>query len=172
LTTDELVGIGEITGVYGYKGWVKVIPLTSFPDRFYKLQEIVITKNECILKTNVEEVKPYGNIFLVKLQAFDSRETARDYIKGILNINESEVFPLEEGYYYHFQLQGLDVYDETKGYLGCLKDIIQTGANDVYVIESKEYGEVLIPAIKEVITKIDLDNKAMQVKLLPGLIPD
>ena len=79
---------------------------------------------------------------------------------------------MPEGYFYHFQLQGLSVYDVEKGLLGELTDIIETGANDVYVVDSPQYGEILIPAIKDVILAVKLEEKLMEINLLPGLIED
>ncbi|HZK00776.1 MAG TPA: ribosome maturation factor RimM, partial [Tissierellaceae bacterium] len=82
------------------------------------------------------------------------------------------VYPLPEGYYYHFQLEGMDVYDDKLGHLGKLTDVLETGANDVYIVKSEKYGEILIPAIKQVIKAVDVETNIMRVELLEGLIDE
>lgn len=169
---DELVSIGKISGTYGYEGIVKVLPLTDFPERFNSITNIKINRHGNIEEFKVEKVKPYNDIFLLKLNGIDNKEQAGDYRGALLMVTEDEVYPLPEGYYYHFQLIGMQVYDTEKGSLGQLKEIIETGANDVYVVRGEKYGEILVPAIKEVILDIDTAQNKMQVKLLPGLIEE
>lgn len=170
--SEELIAIGKITGHFGYKGEVKVTPLTDFPERFNRLEQVKVNKKGQIFTKQVESVKSNANGFLLKLSGIDSKETAQEFRGSLLQIEETEVYPLPEGYYYHFQLKGLQVYDNLRGLLGELTDVLETGANDVYVVKSPRYKEILIPAIKEVILKVDLENKMMQVDLLPGIIDD
>jgi len=167
---EDLINIGKIVGTYGYQGMVRVVPLTDFPQRFKQLKRVILWHQGMGKEVAVEASRPYKAVHLLKLEGIDSREEAQLYQNALLKIEESELYPLPEGYYYHFQLQGLSVYDEEKGLLGELTDILETGANDVYVVKSREYGEILLPAIKEVILDIDLEEKKMLVKLLPGLI--
>jgi 16S rRNA processing protein RimM len=170
--SEELITIGKIVGHFGYKGEVKVTPLTDFPERFNVLQQVKVNKRGQIFTKRVESLRSNANGFLFKLSDIDSKETAQEFRGSLLQIEETEVYPLPEGYYYHFQLKGLQVHDIRRGLLGELIDVLETGANDVYVIKSSLYGEILIPAIKEVIIKVDLENKMMQVDLLPGIIDD
>lgn len=173
MKSQDLISIGKIAGTYGYEGLLKVIPLTDFPERFLKLTTVKIQKGDQIREVAIESVKSYkGSGYLFKFQGIDSSETGREYQNALLRIDESELYPLPAGYYYHFQLEGMAVYDEEKGFLGKLKEILETGANDVYVVASEKYGDILIPAIKEVIAEINLDAKEMKVKLLPGLIDE
>ncbi|HEX3010664.1 MAG TPA: ribosome maturation factor RimM [Syntrophomonadaceae bacterium] len=169
---DEMVSIGKISSTYGFEGMVKVLPLTDFPERFNSLQKIKISRSGNIQELAVEKVVPYKNIFLLKLAGIDNKEKAAEYRGSLLMVGEDEVFPLPEGYFYHFQLIGMQVYDQEKGLLGQLKEIIETGANDVYVVQGEKYGEILIPAIKKVILDVDTAQNKMQVKLLPGLIEE
>ncbi len=170
--SEELITIGKIVGYFGYKGEVKVTPLTDFPERFNQLKQVKINKKGQVSTINVEKVKVHNDVILVKFSGIDSKEQAQEYRGSLLQIEENEIYPLPEGYYYHFQLKGLQVVDDKKGLLGELTDILETGANDVYAVKSPYYGEILIPAIKEVIKKVDLENKIMQVDLLPGIIDD
>ena len=118
----------------------------------------------------VENTRTAGQTVLFKFRGVDSRETAEALRGQHLMIPENEVYPLPEGSYYYFQLKGLSVYDQERGYLGILQDILETGANDVYSIKSEENGEILIPAIKEVVLRVDLEKKEMRIKLLAGLL--
>lgn len=169
---DELVSVGEICGVFGTEGYVKVRPLTDFPERFNSMREVLIQRGQKVELFKVESICRHGEWLLFKFAGIDSREGARSLNAGLLKVSEAEVFPLPEGSYYIFQLQGLEVYDEEKGFLGVLTDVIQTGANDVYVVKGKRYGEILIPALIEVVKDINLDERRVQVKLLPGLIDE
>ncbi|MDD2619327.1 MAG: ribosome maturation factor RimM [Syntrophomonadaceae bacterium] len=170
MNASELISIGRIAGTYGYAGIVKVVPLTDFPERFNNMRSVKLQIRDEISEVAIESVKPYRDGYLFKFQGIDSREIAQEYQNAHLKIDESELNPLPEGYYYHFQLQGMEVYDEERGCLGVLKEILETGANDVYLIESPKYGEILIPAIKEVILDTDIETRIMKVRLLPGLI--
>lgn len=169
---NELVSIGKISSTYGYEGVVKVLPLTDFPERFNNIHSIKVSRKGKIEDLAVESVKPYNTIFLIKFAGIDTKEKAGEYRGSLLMVEENEVYSLPEGYYYHFQLVGMQVYDQEKGCLGELKDIIETGANDVYVVQSEKYGEILIPAIKQVILDVDTVQNKMQVHLLPGLIDE
>ena len=167
---EDLINIGKIVGTYGYQGMVRIMPLTDFPERFKKLKTVILWKNGKGSKVMVEAARSYKESYLLKLQGIDSMEAAKDYCNALLKIDESQLYPLPAGHYYHFQLQGLSVYDEEKGFLGELGEVLETGANDVYVVQSPEYGEILLPAIKDVIREVNLEEKIMRVRLLPGLI--
>lgn len=167
---EDLINVGKIVGSYGYQGMVKIMPLTDFPERFKKLKTVILWQNGKGREVAVEAARSHGESYLLKLQGIDSPEAAKDYRNALLKIDKSQLYPLPENYYYHFQLQGLSVYDEEKGHLGKLTEVLETGANDVYVVQSPEYGEILLPAIKDVILEVNLAAKTMQVRLLPGLV--
>lgn len=166
----DLISIGKIVGTYGYQGMVRIMPLTNFPERFKELKTVILWHKGKGSKVIVEAARSYKESFLLKLQGINSMEAAKDYHNALLKIEESQLYPLPPGHYYHFQLQGLSVYDEEKGFLGELTEVLETGANDVYVVQSPGYGEILLPAIKDVIREIKLEEKIMRVRLLPGLI--
>ncbi len=166
----ELISIGRIVGSHGYKGTVKVELLTDFPERFKDLKKVMLCHGKKTVEMTVESSGQYKSLILMKIQGIESKEEAQLYRNALLCVNEDEIYPLPEGCYYHFQLVGLAVYDMEKGYLGVLKEVLETGANDVYVVDSETYGEILIPALKQVILEVDLAAKKMQVKLLDGLL--
>ncbi|MGE5398419.1 MAG: ribosome maturation factor RimM [Chitinophagales bacterium] len=172
MSDQNLVSVGQIIGTFGYQGEVKVLPLTDFPERFNGLTSITIESRGEVQAYSIERLRSHKQFLLFKFQGIDSKEDAALLVKGYLKVREDEVFPLPEGSYYIYQLIGLQVLDEEKGKLGVLKDVLVTGANDVYVVDGGNWGEVLIPAIKEVILAVDLEQNQMRVKLLPGLVEE
>jgi len=170
LNPDHLVSIGRISGTYGYKGTVKVVPLTDFPERFQDLRQVYLNHAGEVRLVAVESAVPQNKVILVTIRGVESKEDALNFRGALLMVDEKDVYPLPEGVYYHFQLVDLEVVDSQRGYLGQLAEVLETGANDVYLVKSPEYGEVLIPAIKDVIQSVDLDQGVMKVTLLPGLL--
>ncbi|NLJ71863.1 MAG: 16S rRNA processing protein RimM [Syntrophomonadaceae bacterium] len=169
---NDLVSIGKIVGTFGYKGFFKVLPLTDFPERFKELKNVWLCAADREEELTVEATRPHNELYLVKLQGIETKEVAMTYKNAFLKVREAEIYPLPEGYYYHFQLKQMKVFDDKLGYLGKLVEVLETGANDVYVIESDKYGAILIPALKQVIKEVDLTNKRMSVLLLDGLIDE
>lgn len=170
MNSYELYNIGKIAGTHGWKGYVKIIPLTDFPERFTENLTVFLSRKHDIQERTIDSVIFNNKQILLKFKGIDTKEEAQLYNHALIQVEEKDLFPLPEGFYYHFQLIGLEVHDEEKAYLGKMEDIIETGANDVYVVNSSEYGEILIPAIPDVILDIDLNEKVIRVKLLPGLI--
>jgi len=168
--SQELIRIGRIIGTHGYKGTVKVEPLTDFPQRFKNLKKVKLSQANTVCELFVDNCSIHQGRLLMKFIGIDTIEEANKYRNAFLNIAADELYPLPDGYYYHFQLIGMKVYDLEIGYIGELTDILETGANDVYVIKSENHGEVLIPAIKEVIMEVNLNQQTIRVKLLPGLL--
>ena len=167
---NELVTIGRIAGTHGYKGTVKVAPLTDFPERFQSLRQVYLNHAGVVRPVEVESAVPHNKMVLVTLRGVESKEDALTFRGALLMVEEKDVYPLPEGVYYHFQLVGLQVIDSQRGDLGKLAEVMETGANDVYLVQSPEYGEILIPAISEVIQSVDLEQGVMKVTLLPGLL--
>ncbi len=168
--SDERVCIGRISKAHGTRGEVRISSYSDFPERFKSLKTVSVDGLRDVKELEVEAVRFHNRQVLIKFRGVDAIESA-DLLKGgLLMVDETDVFPLPEGYYYHFQLMGLIVTDEEHGELGPISEIIETGANDVYVVHSLRYGEILIPVIPQVVLNIDLKAKNVQVKLLPGLI--
>ena len=167
---NDLVTIGRIAGTHGYKGTVKVVPLTDFPERFQSLQQVYLNHAGVVRPVVVESAVPQNKMVLVTLRGLESKEDALTFRGALLMVEEKDVYPLPDGVYYHFQLVGLQVIDSQHGELGKLAEVMETGANDVYLVQSPEYGEILIPAIGEVIQSVDLEQGVMKVTLLPGLL--
>lgn len=169
---DEFVTIGEITAPHGVRGELRVVPRTSHPERYAQLTDVYVKPKRASqrLRFEVESTRTHRRFMLVKLRGVDDRNTADELRPALLQVTLDDVYPLPEGEYYVFQLVGLVVYDDTDRRLGVVKDVLETGANDVYVVQRDAGGgELLLPAIRQVVQNIDLERGRMDVSLLPGL---
>lgn len=163
-TRLNLVSVGQIISTFGIKGEVKIKILTDFPDRFLKQKEFFLTTPDLTQKIFLEGIRFQKNILIAKIKSCDSLESAKKLKWAYLQIEEKELINLTSDTFYHFQIIDSDVYSLENRYLGKIKDIIKTGSNDVYVIKtSKE--ELLVPATKEFIKKIDLSKKTIYIKI-------
>lgn len=170
MESQELIKVGRIVGTHGLKGTFKVESMTDFPERFKTAQKLKIGQGPAARELTLETCNMHRGQLLMKFKEIETVEEAVKFRDKFISVTSDELYPLPDGSYYQFQLIGMRVDDLEKGYLGELIDILETGANDVYVIKSDVYGEILIPAIKKVIREVDLTNKCMRVQLLPGLL--
>ena len=118
----------------------------------------------------VEGVKYHKNMVILKLSGIDTMDAAQRYRSCDLLISRDQALPLAENEYFIADLIGLAVSSDTGEELGTLTDVLQTGANDVYLISSPKYGEILIPVIKDCVIRTELEAGKMTVHLLPGLL--
>ena len=119
---------------------------------------------------HVTGVRFFKQLAIVKFKGIDNINDIERYKGCSLYVTREDAIPLEEDEYYIADLQGMQMYTEDGELFGTLRDVMETGANDVYIVDSKEHGEVLIPAIHDCILDVDLDEQKMTIHLLPGLI--
>lgn len=162
--------IGQIVNTFGIKGMVKVKPFTDDIKRFDRLKKVYIEKQKVKEKYEIEEVKYHKEMVLIKFKGIENPEEANLLRNYYLFVNREDEEPLEEGRYYIVDMLGLEVYTDKEKLLGNLEDIFNTGSNDVYVVRDELGKQILLPATKEVIKKVDIENKKIIVHLLPGLI--
>lgn len=162
--------IGRIVNTQGIKGEVRVVPTTDDINRFKDLEYVMIDdKEEKNKKLNIETVRYHKNFILIKFKDLNSINDV-EYLKGkVIKVPYEMGIPLEEDEYYYRDLYDLNVYTDENEFLGNITDIIETGANDVYVVSKEEQNDLLIPAIKQCILEIDIDNKKMIVHIMEGL---
>lgn len=169
-TTDEgtsgFVAVGRVRAPRGLVGELKVEPLTDFPDRFAP-DETVWVKGQ---RFEVESARQHRKDLLVKLKGIDSPEDGADLRGCLLEVPEGELRPLAEGELYGFQVLGLRVYDVDGRDLGEVVELLPTGGNDVYVVRGP-LGELLVPAIDEVVKEVDIERGQMTVELMEGMLP-
>ena len=161
--------IGQIVNTFGIKGMVKIKPFTDDIRRFDRLKKVYIKKNN-VEEYEIEEVKYHKDMVLIKFKGVENPEQANLLRNYYLLVNREEEEPLEEGRYYIVDMIGIEVYTDEGKLLGILDDIFNTGSNDVYVVKDELGKQTLLPAIKEVIKSIDIENKKMIVHLIPGLV--
>ena len=162
--------IGQIVNTFGIKGMVKVKPFTDDIRRFDRLEKVYIKKQNEKKEYQIEEVKYHKEMVLIKFKGIDNIDAANLLKNSYLIVDREKEEPLEEGRYYIVDMLGIDVYTEEGNLLGKLDDIYNTGSNDIYVVKDELGKQVLLPALKEVIKKVDIENRKMVVHLIPGLI--
>jgi 16S rRNA processing protein RimM len=161
----EFLVVGRILAPWGIKGEVKVEVTTDFPERFAPHNLVYLNARPF----EIENCRPHKQFLVLKLAAIDSVEAAEKLRDGELTIPRVELPELPEGQYYTFQLIGLEVVTTKGKLLGRVTDIMTTAGNDVYIVESKR-GEILIPAIEDVVKSIDLKKGAIIIEAIEGLL--
>ncbi|MEN3038865.1 MAG: ribosome maturation factor RimM [Candidatus Kryptonium sp.] len=166
----DLCIIGKILRPYGLKGQICVKPITDFVNRFKKLKRVYVGDNPIEVEEHYIVSSSLRNEeIILKFKNINDRTTAESFSGKFIYIPEEELLPLPEGYYYVHDLIGLKVYDVNGKKIGIITDVWLLPANDVYVVESKG-KEILIPAISEVVKKVDLENKMIIIDPMEGLI--
>lgn len=165
--------IGRITRPHGVQGEVGVALYTDTPERFTWLTEVYLSADVADpqpLRLPLEQVRYHHDLALLKLAGYPDR-TAAEALRGLwVLIPRAQAAPLAEGEYYLYQLIGLTVVTTQGETLGQLLDILETGANYVFVVQG-DRGELLLPDIPEVVQGLDFVARRMTVQLLPGLLP-
>lgn len=165
--------LGEILRPHGILGELRMRILTDFPERIKSLKTVYIGKdpNAEVLGYKVEHMRMHQNYGLLKLSGVDDRTDADRLRELFVMVDFANAVPLEDDEIYLFQLIGLQVETETGEKLGKITEVLETGANDVYIISSPNYGEILIPVLNETILKTDVEAGIMVVHLPDGLLP-
>jgi 16S rRNA processing protein RimM len=169
---QDLVAIGRIVKTHGLKGELRIVPLTAHPDRFRAPNRMILEAPDGTRKTcTLVSVRGEKDRLIVSCGELSSVEEAGAFVQGWVKIPESEVRPLPEGRFYHFDLIGTDVYREDGSRVGRIEEIIETGSNDVLVVRNGE-KEHLIPATREAIRSMDVGAKRMVLNPMEGLVDD
>lgn len=164
--------VGKIVNTHSLKGEVKVISSTDFEEeRFKKGSKLLITRgNQLIREVVVQSYRNHKNFLLVKFEGIDSVEEAEKLKNLQIKIDSDEVGESEENEFYFHQIIGCEVFDENDKNLGEIIDILTPGANDVWVIKGENGKEILIPYIEDVVKKIDITSKKVNIEVMEGLI--
>ena len=166
---QEYFEMGQIVNTSGLKGVVKVNPFTDDVKKFEELKKIFIEKNKELTEYEIEEVRYSKNQVLIKFKGIDTIEDAEKFRNCYLKIARKYAKKLPKDTYYIVDLIGLEVYLEDSTYIGKVIDVFQTGSNDVYVVKREEQADLLLPAIKDVIKEINIEDGKMIVNLIKGL---
>ena len=168
--TEDLFQIGIITGTHGLKGEVKVFPTTDDKERFLDLDTVLIDTGKELIEKKVQYCKFFKQFVFVKFEGLNDINDVEKYKRCPLKVTRENAVPLEEDEYYVADLLGLTIVDESGVTIGELVDVIETGANDVYEVKTSDGGHVLLPAIKDCILDVDMDEKIILVHMLKGLV--
>jgi len=166
---QEYFEIGQIVNHFGIKGMVKVNPFTDDIMQFERLKTVLIEKNGELIDVEILEVKYAKNQVLLKLKNIESIDDAEKYRNCYIKIPRKSARKLPENTYFIADLIGLKVYSDDEKLLGNVEDIYNSGASDIYVIKSEDGKQLLLPAIKEVIKEINLEEERIIVHLIEGL---
>jgi len=160
--------VAQVLGAHGIRGELKCRVITDFPKRRFKAGNSVTLKGE---RHVIQSARVQGDTVLLKLQDIADRNAAETYRGADVEVATQDAVRLPRGQFYWHQVIGLRVEHATTGeLLGQVSDIIETGANDVYVVKG-EHREILVPAIKDVVKQIDPSAGRMLIEPLPGMLP-
>lgn len=167
---EDLLQVGIITSTHGVRGELKVYPTTDDPRRFRRLKEVVLDTGREKLNLEIEGVKFFKQFVILKFKGLDNINDIEKYRQKSLYVTRKNAVRLQRDEYFIADLIGLKVQDEDGTELGTVKDVIETGANDVYEVEMADGRSLLLPAIKQCILNVDVENGMMQVHVLEGLL--
>lgn len=167
---EDMLQVGVVTQTHGVRGEVKVFPTTDDVNRFKKLKQVILDTGKEKMPLEIQSVKFFKQFVILKFKGIDNINDIEKYKRCSLYVTREHAVALEEDEYFIADMIGMEVCTEDGNIFGTLKDVIETGANDVYVIENAEHGEVLVPAIKECIRSVDIEKGQMMIHLMDGLI--
>ena len=167
---EDLLQVGIIASTHGVRGEVKVNPTTDDPRRFRRLKEVVLDTGKEKMNLEIEGVKFFKQFVILKFKGLDNINDIEKYRQKSLYVTRKNAVRLQRDEYFIADLIGLKVQDEDGKELGTVKDVIETGANDVYEVEMADGKSLLLPAIKQCILNVDVENGTMQVHVLEGLL--
>lgn len=166
----QLLQVGVISSTHGVRGEVKVFPTTDDVKRFKKLKKVILDTGKEQLPLEIEGVKFFKQFVILKFRGIDNINDIEKYKGKRLLVDREHAVKLKKDEYFIADMIGMDVFTEDGELFGALKDVMETGANDVYIIEMSDGKEVLVPAIKQCILDVDIENRKMVIHLLEGLV--
>ena len=167
---EKQLQVGVISSTHGVRGEVKVFPTTDDVTRFRQLKKVYLDTGREMLPLEIQNVKFFKQFAILKFKGIDNINDIEKYRGKSLMIDREDAVDLDEDEYFIADMIGMKVCTEYGSEFGTLKDVMETGANDVYIIDSLEHGEVLIPAIRECILDVDMDEERMTIHLMEGLV--
>ena len=169
---EEKFKVGIITTTHGIRGEVKVFPTTDDSRRFKRLKDVLLDTGKEELRLEIEGVKFFKNLVILKFQGLDSINDVEKFKGCGLYVPRANAVRLRRDEYFVADLIGVEGFLEDGSRFGVLKDVLETGANDVYIFDTERDGEVLVPAIKDCILEVDVEAGKMRLHLLPGLVDE
>lgn len=167
---EDMLRVGVFANTHGVRGEIKVFPTTDDVTRFKKLKVLYLDKGTELMKLEVSSVRFFKNMVIMKFKEIDNINDIEKYKGKDLLIERKQAVPLQENEYFICDIIGSRVVTEDKEEIGTLKEVLQTGANDVYVVKTNEGKEVLFPVIDECVLDVDTEEKVVTVRIMPGIM--
>ena len=167
---EDLLKVGVITTTHGVRGEVKVFPTTDDAERFLDIEYVLLDTGKELRRLNIQNVKFFKNLAILKFEGVDNINDIEMYKGRDLWIPREEAQELGEDEYYVADLIGMDVLLENVEKFGVLRDVMETGANDVYIVDRVDGEEILLPAIHDCVLDVDVEKNTMTVHLMKGLV--
>ncbi len=174
--SEKYYTVGEIVNTHGIRGELKIVPKTDFPDvRFERGSVLHIVPpqgSSPVTEVKVERARPQKNVYIIKLEGFDSINDVEKWKGASLKISDSQLLELPSDEYYYHEISGCRVVTEDHVELGTVTEILAPGANDVWVVtpDPGKGKPFMLPVIDEVILNVDIQQKKITVHLLEGLL--
>lgn len=167
---EERLQVGVIASTHGVRGEVKVFPTTDDVKRFKRLKEVILDTGKEQLPLEIEGVKFFKQFAILKFKGIDNINDIEKYKGKSLFVTRKNAVKLKKDEYFIADLMGLRVLDEEEKEIGVLKDVMETGANDVYVIALHDGRELLLPAIRQCVLAVDVEEGFIKIHILEGLL--
>ncbi len=167
---EDLFRIGSVATTHGVHGEIKVYPTTDDPGRYKKIKEVILDNGKDRKTAHIENAKFFKQMVIVKFREYNSMDEAEKLRGYELFVTREYAVPLGKNEYYVADLIGMKVMTDQDMELGTIQDVLQTGANDVYVVKQESGKEVLLPAIRDCILSVDVEQAVMTVHVLDGLL--
>lgn len=167
---EEFFQIGVISSTHGVRGEVKVFPTTDDVRRFKKCKEVLLDTGKERITLEIEGVKFFKQFAILKFRGIDTLNDVEKYKGKSLLVPRKDAVRLGRNEYFVADLIGVEVFNEEEEKIGVLKDVMETGANDVYVIQMDDGRELLLPAIKECVLEVKVEERYMRIHILDGLL--
>lgn len=167
---EQFLRVGVISSTHGIRGEVKVYPTTDDPERFLELDEVILDTGREHKILAIEGVKFLKNQVILKFKGYDNINDIEKYLKKDLLVDREHAVELGENENFIADLIDMEVVTDEGKVLGTLSDVIETGANDVYAVKTPEGKEILLPAIRDCILDVNVDEKRMTVHVMEGLL--
>lgn len=169
---EDFFKVGIITATHGISGEVKVFPTTDDPRRFKRLKEIILDTGKVRRSLEIEHVKFFKQFVILKFKGLDNLNDVERFRQCPLFVSRENAVRLGKDEYFIADLEGLQVRDETGTPVGVLQSVLETGANDVYVITLNDGRELLLPAIRQCVLEVDVEAGFVRIHILEGLLDE
>ncbi len=169
---EDRFKVGIITSTHGVRGEVKVYPTTDDVRRFKRLKEVILDTGKEQLLMEIEGVKFFKQFVILKFKGIDNINDIEKYRKSELYVTRKNAVRLSKDEYFIADLMGLEVRNEDDVKIGVLQDVMETGANDVYIINLDDGRELLLPAIKQCVLAVDVEAGFIKIHILEGLLDE